>query len=120
MWKVQQNGKRCLLDIDVQGVKGVKSLEHASNALGTGDMGSNRKFRPKYVFIAPPSMELLESRLAGRGTETAESLKTRTKNAKEEVEYGLQEGVFDYVVVNDDLDTACGDFERIVRELYNL
>jgi guanylate kinase len=108
------------LDIDVQGVKRVKSLEHTNNELGTGEMASKRKFRPKYVFIAPPSMDLLLERLKGRGTESEESLRTRTKNAKEEVEYGLQKGVFDYVVVNDDLDAACEEFERIVKEMYGL
>ena len=113
-------GKRCLLDIDVQGVKRVKSLEHTNNQLGTGELASSRQFRPKYVFIAPPSLELLEARLVGRGTESAESLKTRTQNAREEVEYGMQDGVFDYVVVNDDLDVACQEFERIVKEMYAL
>lgn len=120
LWKVQNEGRRCLLDIDVQGVKRAKSLEHTNNELNTGDMASSRQFKPKYVFIAPPSMELLEQRLIGRGTEDAESLKRRTQNAREEVEYGMQEGMFDHVLVNDDLDVAVKEFERLVKDLYGL
>jgi len=102
--------KFCLLDIDVQGVKNIKEHEQ-------------RKEHPlvqgHFVFIAPPSMEMLESRLRGRGTETPESLERRTANAKAEMEYGLSDGTFDRVVVNGDLDQACEDFDRVIKELYS-
>ena len=104
---VQDSGKRCLLDIDTQGVKNIKTMENAT-------------LQPKYVFIAPPSLEELEQRLKGRGTESAESLARRTANAREELEYGMQEGNFDAVVVNKHLDFACHDFSEAVKKLYNL
>lgn len=105
MKHVQLNGKHCLLDIDVQGVRRLKSL-------------SNPTLRPRYVFIAPPSMDVLEKRLADRGTETQESLMQRTQNAREEVEYGLLPGNFDYIVVNDNLDDACLQFAKAVNDAY--
>jgi len=90
---VQKKGKICILDIDVQGVQKVKesSLE------------------PKYVFIAPPSMEALEKRLRGRGTETEEQMQTRLGNAAAELEYGQAEGNFDKVFVNKDLEECFAD-----------
>lgn len=103
---VQKLGKHCLLDIDVQGVKNIKQME--SDVL-----------KPKYIFISPPSMDILEERLVGRGTETAESLARRTANARSEVEYGSQEDNFDAVVVNNDLDEACEEFARVVKGLYD-
>ena len=55
---VQRSGKVCLLDIDVQGATNVKN----------SDLGA------VYVLIAPPSMEELERRLRGRGTETEDKV----------------------------------------------
>ena len=60
--KVLEEGKICILDIDVQGVKAIKA------------MGDARIPTPSFVFIKPPSMEVLETRLRSRGTETEESL----------------------------------------------
>lgn len=67
----------------------------------------------KYIFIAPPSMEELEKRLRGRGTETEEAVLKRLKNAKEELDFGLGEGNFDRVFTNDDLDAT---FEALVKQ----
>ena len=93
---VQQQGKICILDIDVQGVRNVK--KSSLDAI--------------YIFIAPPSMEELEKRLRGRGTETEEAVVKRLKNAKEELDYGT-EGNFDRVFTNDDLDAT---FKALVEQ----
>mmetsp|Transcript_33328 Transcript_33328/g.55962 ORF Transcript_33328/g.55962 Transcript_33328/m.55962 type:complete len:281 (+) Transcript_33328:78-920(+) len=85
--KVRAAGKVCILDIDIQGVQSVKKSS----------------LDAKYVFIKPPSMLDLEERLKGRGTETAEKIKIRLQNARDEIEYGDGEGNFDSVLVNDDL-----------------
>ena len=53
-------GRICILDIDVQGVKTIKQVEDLP--------------KPAYVFMKPPSLEVLEERLRARGTETEESL----------------------------------------------
>jgi guanylate kinase len=95
---VQSSGKVCILDIDVQGVKHVKKSS----------------LDPFYIFIAPPSMEQLEARLRGRGTEKEEDIQTRLGNAATEMEYGQTEGEFDFYVTNDDLQPA---FERLVTQM---
>jgi len=60
----------------------------------------------RFLFLAPPSVEELERRLRGRGTETEESLQKRLTQAKNELEYSKQPGAHDKVVVNDDVETA--------------
>ncbi|KAI2497392.1 guanylate kinase-like protein [Fragilaria crotonensis] len=111
-WKalhdVQNQGRRCLLDIDVQGVQALKKQT----------VYSGSEWQPRFVFIAPPSMELLAKRLSLRGTEDEASLRRRTAMAKTEMDYGLQEGNFDAIIVNDDLDTACREFAKTVKALY--
>jgi guanylate kinase len=69
---VRKQGKICILDIDVQGVQKVKESS----------------LQPLYLFISPPSMESLEKRLRGRGTETEDQMKMRLGNAAKELEYG--------------------------------
>jgi len=99
---VQSSGKICILDIDVQGVRSVKksSLE------------------PLYVFIAPPSKEALEDRLRGRGTEKEEDIVKRLANAQAELDYGLEEGNFDRVFTNDDLDETFQDLAAAFEDWY--
>jgi guanylate kinase len=105
MRNVQTSGKRCLLDIDVQGVRRLKTLQSPT-------------LMPTYIFIAPPSLDALEKRLEDRGTESAESLARRTQNARMEMEYGLEEGNFDFIVVNDDLDKATLKFSNVIAQIY--
>ena len=63
------------------------------------------------VFILPPSMQELLSRLRGRGTENAEALERRFTAAKLEIEHYA---LFDYVLVNDDLERAFATLQGIV------
>ena len=63
------------------------------------------------VFILPPSMIELERRLRGRASETEEVVRRRFEAAKVEIEHY---GFFDYLVVNDDVDTAFNHLEGIV------
>lgn len=92
---MQSAGKICILDIDVQGVQNVKK----STLL------------PYYVFIAPPSMEQLEARLRGRGTESELQIQTRLANSAEEIAYGTKDGNFDFVLINDNLEES---FQRLL------
>merc|ERR1712238_237066 len=94
---VKKQGKICILDIDVQGVSNVKTSSLES----------------KYIFIAPPSMDVLEKRLRGRGTEKEEDITKRLSNAAKEMEYGEENGNFDGVFVNDNL---VEDFSKIKKE----
>jgi guanylate kinase len=55
------------------------------------------------VFILPPSMDVLRARLKGRASEDAEAVERRYRVAREEIAHY---GMFDYVLINDDLETA--------------
>lgn len=112
---LERGGKLPLLDIDVQGVKKIKECQELELKQ---DHQNEFELQAKYIFIAPPSLDLLLQRLVSRGTETEESIQKRTKNAVAEMEYGMTEGNFDAVVVNDDLDQACRDFNNVINNLY--
>lgn len=64
------------------------------------------------IFIAPPSREVLENRLKGRGTESDEVVKKRLNIAIGELEKMKD---FDFVVVNDDLSNAAKELENIIK-----
>ena len=86
---ILQSNRIPLLDIDVEGVKQMRAIG----------------FEAKYVFIAPPSFQDLESRLRGRSTESNADIALRLQNSKKELEYGTDAN-FDFVLVNDDLGHA--------------
>ncbi|KAH8926232.1 guanylate kinase [Atractiella rhizophila] len=93
---VELQGKRCVLDIDTQGVRTIHAIHPPLSA------------RTLFTFLSPPSPALksLHSRLSGRGTESSSSLRSRLLAAQGELEYAAQEGSFDVVVVNDNVDVA--------------
>ena len=101
------DNKIVILDIDVQGVKKVKE------AIKDKKLGG-----AKYVFIRPKDLDSLEARLRGRGTEKEEDIVRRTANAKGEMEYSEEEGNFDFILVNDDLEVAQKELVEGVKELY--
>ena len=78
-----------------------------------GSLALNRKFDVDTVtiFILPPSMEELEDRLRGRGTETEEKIQKRLAQAKEEIG---RAGEFEYLVTNADIDTAAKEIVAII------
>lgn len=110
---VQSGGKRCLLDIDVQGVKRIKTLVKQQQQ----QQAPKVKLDPKFIFIAPPSLQSLEDRLVNRKSEDPASLKRRLAAAAAEIEYGLMPDNFDAVVYNDDLDVAVRDLYAAITEL---
>jgi guanylate kinase len=87
-----------LLDIDVNGARNVKRL-YGDDAL--------------VLFIAPPSINELQRRLEGRGTEDRDSLRDRLNRAERELETA---DACDAVVVNDDLDTAVEETLTRIRQ----
>lgn len=91
----REKGNHVILEIDVQGAMKVKAA--CPDAV--------------MVFIAPPSLAILKSRLVGRGTETQESIDVRTATALEELK---QLPAYDYMVINDDLEEAVGEMESIL------
>jgi guanylate kinase len=64
------------------------------------------------VFILPPSMEELERRLRGRGTDKDETIHRRLLAARTEIEKGLEN--YDYLIINDELDRAYEELKSVV------
>lgn len=91
-----------LLDIDVRGAARVKEV-YGDDAL--------------VLFIAPPSMEELESRLRSRGTEDEQTLGVRMSRSRKEMDFADQ---FDAIVINDDLDRAAAETVEAISSFLNL
>ena len=90
-----ESGHDVILEIDVQGAEQI------------------RRMMPDAVliFLAPPTMDELERRLRGRGTETEERVAARLAIAGWEMD---QQGWFDHVVVNDELQRASSQVAAII------
>ena len=69
---------------------------------------------PVYLFISPPSLAALRTRLRGRGTEDDAAVAKRLATALKEIEFA-KEGAHDLVIVNDDLDRAYELFKRVAQ-----
>ena len=93
--RIRGAGQDVLLDIDPQG--GVQLMETYPEAVT--------------IFMAPPSMAELESRLRGRGTEDEDQVATRLGVAREEIGYAPR---YDYLVVNDTVDEAVASIAAIL------
>jgi guanylate kinase len=91
-----ERGEDILLEIDWQGAGQVRAV--FPDAVG--------------VFILPPSFEALETRLQGRGTDTAEVIARRLAGAHEEMRHACE---FDYAILNDRLEDALEDLLALVR-----
>lgn len=65
------------------------------------------------IFIQAPSVEVLRQRLVNRGTDSPEAIEERVAKAEEEMTYAHQ---FDYVLVNDELQTAYAESEKVVED----
>lgn len=89
-------GRDVVLEIDVVGASQVRERVPGS----------------ALIYIEPPSMEELERRLRGRGTETEERIRLRLETAAWELE---QRDWFDHVVVNDDLERASAQVAAIIE-----
>lgn len=90
-----QLGVDVFLDIDWQGARQVKKQNP--------DVIS--------IFVLPPSVEALKSRLVGRGLDSEEVIAKRMAAAQSEISHANE---FDYVIVNDDLEQAHKEFEAII------
>ncbi len=95
--RLWQLNKDVVFDVDVQGALHIKNT-YPEQTLA--------------IFVKPPSKEVLFNRLKARQTENDETLKERINKAEEELKF---ENKFDYVLVNDVLETAVKEAERVVR-----
>lgn len=113
MQDVSKQGKRCILDIDSQVRPTVFFASCLIQPQGVRSLKSVSSLHPFYLFVAPPSITILTSRLKGRGTETDESVASRLQAAVAEINYAKEEGIYDAVVVNDDLERAYEVLKKI-------
>ena len=70
-----------------------------------------------FIYISPPSYEILEKRLRGRQTDTEGAIEKRLKEAKESMEFSKEPGMYDHIVTNDQLDTAYQSLREILRKV---
>lgn len=84
-----------------------------------GGINLKQKFgdRALAIFIMPPSIEELENRLRKRGTESEQTIEKRIGRAELELGFAPQ---FDRIIVNDDLEKAVDETERVIRKFLNI
>ncbi len=95
--RIWAKGHHVMFDVDVKGGINLKR-KFPKNSLA--------------VFVMPPSIEELKNRLMRRGTETEESISIRIGKAQEEMTYA---NLFDYILTNNQVETAFEEAERIVK-----
>jgi len=100
-----EEGNHVLLDIDVQGVRKIRE------ALVRLDPRSPIRQGFTDIFISPPSMEELEQRLRGRGTDEEKAIRNRLDNAQAEMECAAE---YSFQIVNDDLEKAYAELKSVV------
>lgn len=98
--EIQRKGKVCVLDVDIRGIKRLKTSQ----------------FNPIYIFIKPPSLEVLRKRIEGRNSETEEAIQLRMNRVEEELEYADVPGNFHKIIVNENLQTSYREFKNFILE----
>lgn len=93
------NDNCVLFDVDV---KGAISLQNSY------------KDSAYLIFITPPSINELKNRLISRGTESEEQIEKRMQRTEQELQYQKN---FDYVLINDKLDVAIEEIEKVVKKV---
>ena len=97
--QVSASGRACVLDIDVQGVQALRAKP---------------ELQPLCIWIAPPSLASLKTRLANRGTEGPAEIEARLSRARDEIELALSARCFEQSVVNEEIETAYSELKAIV------
>jgi len=95
--QMRNEGKNVMLEIEVNGTAQVLNKVQDDGVIS--------------IFIAPPSIEELENRLRGRGTESEEVIKSRVAKASQELGFKNQ---YKFIVINDKLDKAVDDVRQII------
>lgn len=95
-------GEDILLDIDVQGAQQIRSVTQ------------DKKWAAAvvFLFVGPPSLQELERRLRGRGTDAEDVIRRRLRNSTRELALWRE---YDYLVVNEDLEKAEVELQQIVQ-----
>lgn len=90
-----EKGQDVILEIEMQGAKQIKEVYPEG----------------VFIFVLPPSLEELKSRIVGRGTETQEEIEKRFSCAFEEINQIVN---YDYFIVNEDVEKSVNDVEAII------
>ena len=93
--KALSRGESIILDIDPQGAEQVRA----------------KNINEVSIFILPPNIETLHKRLGSRNTDSTDVILKRMRESKEQLQNCIH---FDYLVVNDDLDSAINQFQSII------
>ncbi|MDF2948420.1 MAG: guanylate kinase [Sedimentibacter sp.] len=96
VFKQLEDGNDIILEIDIQGALQVKK----NYPIGV------------FIFILPPSLNELQNRIEGRGTDTKEVILKRMQCAYDELDYAFE---YDYVVLNDQVETAVQKIQCIIN-----
>ena len=118
--KIKNEGKICILDVDLAGVKSIKSHVKSAEEKATcadGNVSGAEVPQARYIFVRPPCKINLEARLRGRGSETEESLKRRLARVDGDFEYADQPGNYDLNLVNDEFDSAYSQLVQFIFEI---
>ena len=99
---IQEKGIICILDIDIKGAE--KLINNGLDAY--------------VLFLEPPSLEALQQRLEGRGTETPEAINKRVTTAREELEASRTKPWINKRILNNDLDACVEDVVMALQDLY--
>ena len=119
---VAERGRICVLDIEME----VCTSYQTDARPGFREMRTNVSFclvqgvkqvqrtdlNARFLFLSPPSEEVLEQRLRGRGTDSEEDVKKRLEQAKKEIAFAKEAG--EKIVVNDDLERAYQEVDEWV------
>lgn len=90
-----EQGIDVLLDIDIQGARKVKELIPEA----------------VMIFVMPPSFEVLESRLRGRGLDDEDVIEHRLQIARDEIKYYR---MYDFVIINRDLERSVAELQSVI------
>ncbi|MCX7678587.1 MAG: guanylate kinase [Spirochaetes bacterium] len=94
--RIQRLKRIPIFDVDVQGAATLRKI--LPNAV--------------FIYIVPPSLEVLQQRLRGRGTDSEEQIQLRLKNAVEELKcYSY----YDYIIINNTIEESCKCFHAILK-----
>lgn len=100
---IVNQGKICLIDIDIQGVEQIQN--------------SSFKDKAYYIGVLPKSHKDLEERLRKRGTDSDQVIEIRLKNSTQEIER-IKSNPNIYKLVNDDLETACSEIAALIKSFW--
>jgi len=97
-----EKGKVCILEIDV---KGAEKIHNSGNPCN-------------FIFLKPPTIDVLKTRLIMRGTDKEDAMLIRLKNADGELKFAEESHIFGHKITNDVLEITKKDVKELVNKLY--